>query len=407
MSDLLFNDCRLGDFLTRQEKALTDEINQLTEEQVLNASGEDLCNHFASKYCVDALEVNESGIQVDYGDAQVDISQRIEYAVFDRSQPACVTGTRFVFYVPFTGEPQLFRCAPSTRNLNPPRAAVRGSDLVFIYDRTTHDAANIKSEFERDRDNLRQYLGWIARDVGEFNSGIRQKASECISARRRKLLQDRGLVQDLGFPLRRRSDASTTYASPAVKRRIVTRLPSVSKEPFEPEPALEMAEYEHILSVISNMVMVMERGPRAFKKMGEEDLRQHFLVQLNGQYEGQATGETFNYEGRTDILVRDKGRNIFVAECKFWRGPSRLNDALNQLLGYTSWRDTKTALLIFNRGGCMTTVLESIPEVVREHPNHKAERAYPSETGFRYVFGHRDDPNRELTLTILAFDVPG
>jgi hypothetical protein len=38
--------------------------------------------------------------------------------------------------------------------------------------------------------------------------------------------------------------------------------------------------------------------------MREEDLRQHFLVQLNGQYEGQATGETFNFQGKTDILIR-------------------------------------------------------------------------------------------------------
>ena len=37
--------------------------------------------------------------------------------------------------------------------------------------------------------------------------------------------------------------------------------------------------------------------------MDEEALRSHFLVQLNGHYEGQATGETFNYEGKTDILI--------------------------------------------------------------------------------------------------------
>ncbi|MFM9616172.1 hypothetical protein ACKI18_46870, partial [Streptomyces niveiscabiei] len=62
---------------------------------------------------------------------------------------------------------------------------------------------------------------------------------------------------------------------------------------------------------------MMERSPTAFKTMGEEDLRQHFLVQLNGQFDGAATGETFNYEGKTDILLRVAGRNIFIAECKF------------------------------------------------------------------------------------------
>ena len=117
-----------------------------------------------------------------------------------------------------------------------------------------------------------------------------------------------------------------------------------------------MDDYEYILSVLSNMVIVMERSPRAFRDMSEEDLRTHFLVPLNGHYEGQATGETFNYEGKTDILIRVDGRNIFIAECKFWTGPKGLTKALDQLLGYTSWRDTKAALLIFNRGRNMSTV---------------------------------------------------
>ena len=92
---------------------------------------------------------------------------------------------------------------------------------------------------------------------------------------------------------------------------------------------------------MNNMVAVMERSPKAFRDMKEEDLRQHFLVQLNGQYEGQASGETFNFEGKTDILIRHEGKNIFIAECKFWRGPSTVADTLDQLLSYLSWRDTK------------------------------------------------------------------
>jgi hypothetical protein len=41
-----------------------------------------------------------------------------------------------------------------------------------------------------------------------------------------------------------------------------------------------------------------------FAGMGEETLRAHFLVQLNGVYEGHATEETFNFEGNMDILIR-------------------------------------------------------------------------------------------------------
>ena len=52
-----------------------------------------------------------------------------------------------------------------------------------------------------------------------------------------------------------------------------------------------MDEYEHILGVITNMVSVIERSPQHFAGIREEALRSHFLVQLNGQYEGQATGD--------------------------------------------------------------------------------------------------------------------
>ena len=406
MANLLFYGADLSRVLTGQEQALSKEIGSLSEDRVLNSSPDDLCDYFVEKYEVEPVVIDESRITVDYGDAQVDVSHRFGYAVFDRSRPTYVTGTRVTFFVPFSGDPNLFKCRPSMFNLNPPRGEVRGSELVFVYDLTTQDVPNIGDAFEREQQNVKRYLSWIANEVEQFNSTIRQKASQQIATRREKLLQDRGIVENLGFPLKRRSGVPMTYTSPKVRRRVVPKLPAASTQPYMPEPTLEMSEYEHILSVISNMVLVMERSPSAFKGMGEEDLRQHFLVQLNGHYEGQATGETFNYEGKTDILIRADGRNIFIAECKFWTGPSGLGDALDQLLGYTSWRDTRTALLIFNRDTTMSTVLEKIPQAVREHPNYKADCEYSSDTGFRYSFCHREDSNRELTLTVLVFNIP-
>jgi len=168
---------------------------------------------------------------------------------------------------------------------------------------------------------------------------------------------------------------------------------------------LESAEYEHILRVISHMAYVMERSPTAFVKMTEEDLRQHILFQLNGHYVGKATAETFNFEGKTDLLIRHEGRNGFIGECKFWTGPAGLVKTIDQLLGYTQWRDVKTAVILFNRNQNFTQVLGDVPKVVEAHPSYHRTLGYPSETGSRYVMHNRDDPNRELTMTVLVFDV--
>jgi hypothetical protein len=246
----------------------------------------------------------------------------------------------------------------------------------------------------------------MARDLAPFNDSVREKAKGRINARREKLLKDEGLAAGLGYRLRPRHDAPQTYVAPSVRRKTTPSQPPASAARFVPEPTLDIQEYEHILSVVSNMVTVMERSPKAFRGMVEEDLRQHFLVQLNGHYEGQATGETFNFEGKTDILIRAEGKNVFIAECMFWRGPESLKKKIEQLLGYTSWRDTKAAILIFNREKNFSAVISKIPEVVESHLNFKRRLPYTSGTGFRFILHHRDDKNRELILTVLAFEVP-
>lgn len=140
---------------------------------------------------------------------------------------------------------------------------------------------------------------------------------------------------------------------------------------LRPEPVLADEEYDFILTVIERVVHVMERSPRAFAGMDEPSLRDHILVQLNGHYEGRATGETFNAAGKTDILIRIEDKNVFIAECKFWHGPKELMEAADQVLGYTSWRDTKTALVIFNRGQDHKAVLEKIRTTLPTHPCFK------------------------------------
>ncbi len=308
--------------------------------------------------------------------------------------------------VPFDGEPKLFRIQPTSYTLNPPQGEVDNGILRLKLEGTNLNPEEVKVQIDQTLTTIRGYLQTLANDVGKLNRQLRSLAEKAISHRRDKLLADRNLVASLGFPLRERPDSSRTYTAPEVRRKLVPAPPPARSDAFEPEPSLADADYEHILGVLQNMAHVMERSPKAFETMDEEALRIHFLVQLNGHYEGQATGETFNYEGKTDILIRSKGKNIFIAECKYWGGPKKLIDTIDQILDYTSWRDTKTAVLLFNRNKDFSKVLESAREATKTHPSYKREIDRSNETEFSFIFANKDDPNRELILTLLAFDVP-
>lgn len=404
--DLLFAKADWFSVAENQKAGMAREILDLQANQILNASIDDLCTYLVEKYSVNVPVLDETGIHADQQDTQLDVSHDQMRFISDRSRPFYVSGTKVEVFVPFTGDAEAFSVRPTSYTLNPPRGVVRSDDLVLQFSGTNLNGDQLRSTVQSALNEIKTHLDRLRTDAEGLKSQLVRDARQQVEQRRQKFLADQNLVASLGFPLKRREDAPQTYRAPEVRRKVQLRAPTMTTAPFKPEPALEMAEYENILTVMTNMAVVMERSPSAFVAMGEEDLRTHFLVQLNGQYEGQATGETFNYGGKTDILIRSEGKNIFIAECKYWSGPKKLLETVDQLLGYTSWRDSRAAMIIFNRQKNFSRVLDSIRETMVAHPNVKRALSQPSETSFRYALGQRDDSNREMIVTVMAFDVP-
>ncbi len=354
----LFSEFDLHGVLENHERTLLQEISQIDSNEFLNTSPTKLAEYFIDKGIVHVPVLQYDSITSGQKEANVDVSQSPGRAIYDRTQPFYIAGTEVTFFIPFEGDAELFKCrAASGYTYNPPTGVIEDSELIMSYTVTDHDHGALRQRFDNELEKVKT--------------------------------------------------APRTYAVPTQRRKPPVQRPKpTSAEPFTPEPALPMDEYEHILEIMSSMVHVIEHSPGSFKRMKEEDLRQHFLVQLNGHYMGQATGETFNFHGKTDILIRADDKNVFIAECKFWHGSKSLSDAVDQLFGYASWRDTKTAIILFNRGKNLSNVLAKIPEVMKAHPNFKSEMPIAGETAFRYVFHHRDDPNRELVISVLVFEVP-
>jgi hypothetical protein len=120
-----------------------------------------------------------------------------------------------------------------------------------------------------------------------------------------------------------------------------------------------------VLGVVRSTRASMEGSPGTYRAMDEENLRQVMLLGLNkGPYQGQAGAEVFNFEGKTDILIRDRGRPIFIAECKIWSGAKEFSDAIDQLFRYTAWGDTKLSLIVFVKQRDLTTVMERAREAL-------------------------------------------
>jgi hypothetical protein len=71
-----------------------------------------------------------------------------------------------------------------------------------------------------------------------------------------------------------------------------------------------------------------------------------------------------------------------------------------------TWRDTKTAIIVFNSNQETTPVVETIETTIKAHGNYKRGAKLENPTRLRAVFGQPDDPAREIIITVIIVPIP-
>lgn len=404
--DYLFSKYDLSSVIQSKTDAMQDEISSLDANRLLNTAPSDLASYFQGRYHLESISILRDEMYATEQETMVDVRHDPRRWIDNRNHPVLVPGQRIEIFVPFSGDSLLLQCRANQFSYSPPKAKIRNQELIITFEFPNDSAPDIKQDIETEVNNIEEQLKWAQGALDGYNTSLQKTAEMMINNRRERLLANQNRMANLGIPIKIRTDAPKTYAIAEVRRKIQPTMPPATSAPFEPEPAWTMEHYEHALTIIQSMATLMERTPSAFSKQNEEHLRDQFLFQLNGQFEGRATGETFNLNGKTDILLRESGRNVFIAECKFWKGQKKFTETIDQLLGYTAWRDTKTAILVFNRKTDTSLVLRTINESSQSHPNYKRTLDWKHESGYRYIFHHTGDKNREFILTVLLFHVP-
>lgn len=166
--------------------------------------------------------------------------------------------------------------------------------------------------------------------------------------------------------------------------------------------------YSEIIERINSFGKNLEKYKNLYDKFGEEGFRDFFLPHLNSiSVKHTATGETFNKIGKTDILIQDDhGNNIFIAECKLWKGEIAFLQAINQLLErYVTWRDEKVAIIVFNKDvQNFTGVISTSTTAITKHPLFNSYEGQRFPTSYSYTFKHPDDDKRIIKLELILFN---
>ena len=389
-----------GAVMRAQISAACSEAEGLPEQRLLNTDVEALVAYFLDKYSVVVPTLDREGMEGSHHERA--------YETYDQweKRPITVPGEAYDFEVPFTGEPDVFKMQPNTYSMNPPSAEVVGHTLKFTVAGGTLTPDAIQQQVNSLLTSIDQYLGWHRALWASYPDQLGHAVRAAIGSRTSRLLQLKGsaaALAGLGIKIKEKPGDARTFVPPTVKQKIQPQLPPM-RPAVAPEPTLDKGVYQNILGLIRGAGRSIEQSSSRTRSLDEESLRDMFLVPLNAHF-GNATGEAFNVTGKTDILIRHETGNIFVAEFKIWGGEKRFIATIDQLLSYLSWRDTKTAIVMFNRNAGFSGVVAKMRELVKTHPNYVGGPVRLDETSDSYTFSLPHDKDRQITVALLAFDL--
>lgn len=410
--NLLFYEGDLDGTLRSHQSLISSRIDSIPRDQFLNTSIEELTQHFLSELLVEPLTLYEDRAEMEQRETKIDVSGWRDRNSFGDRGPINVAGIEVVVTIPYSGDQSLWKLRPNQWQSIFPHGDVRrpgrdgvGTLQILLSQPADDSPERFKTRLDEELKSIRFYLEAQRRQIEQFNAGLTGPINSAITARRERLKRNEGIQDLLGIPLKQKEWVPQVEPI-KIARKLVRPLPPPPKAGYQAEPGITDEDYRHILSVIRHEGRTFEATPKTYAVHDEEELRDILLAHLNGHYQGAAAGEAFRRNGKTDIRIEDQNRAAFVAECKVWRGAKELSSAIDQLLGYLTWRDCKAALIVFNKNNAkFTELLGHIPETIQAHEKFRQALNKGQDGEWEFLMTSREDEARHVRVHVFVFNI--
>ena len=412
----LFTGSSIATISSQAITGVSPQVARFTEGELLGNSLDDLAQYVVDHIMGQPLELDAGHHRIAH---QIAPLSELDVPAPDGAQSA-IDVIQLSLHIPYTGTKTVFRTQPNRLLSTPtPEATLTDDEVIItIVAQSGEDGPTAEGRLLLLEQNLQQWVNVVNGDVATLKRQLDTHARKLLSQRIAVLRQRDDIVAALTIPLRQ-VEADRALKVPV--RRKVVALKTVPVASDSPEWFLDAPVYEQMIKTITGFTHALERRPSSARYLlpeketlaDEETLRDWLMFILGSNYEAPDGGEVFiggeveNGKGKTDILVRHEGRNAFIGECKFWHGPKKFDEAIEQLLGYTTWRDTKAAIILFITNQNATAVIDKAGGRLAVHSACREVLASSDPSKRRdYRFSSPTDEQRMISLALLPVVLP-
>lgn len=387
---------------------IENEIRSLRDEYILNVNQKEYINMLVAKHTV-SFEIYYDTRRIYYdGEEKKQVECEEFPGYYGRMITRTFTEYKFRLKYKFSGDIDVLRISPNSyiwsTSFVPLQIDVYGDELIIHFVSQKMDDTIIQKQIDEIQKNEFRNLDtpngakWHIR---QFNEQLPQNI-KCIFE---KVKSEKGnehrVLAALGV---------VNHSSPAIEVPIIKKIVPTPQLISGDSISYYIKEdmYRDILKHIYTLCKDYECHESVYKGKHEEDLRDLIVPSLNSVFFGvNSSAETFNRKGKTDIITKAlDGSNIFIAECKIWRGEKMFLDAIDQLLGYVTWRDTGTALILFVKNSGIADIIERAKSTIAQHPCYVSFKTKTGDSSFSYKFHTKDDSQSQISLELMIFHYP-
>lgn len=395
-------------------RKMKSEVEQITDTEITHCNFQEWADYLVNEYYIFPITIFETNIERTLSETKVKRANPFRMHPYEREFFE-IDGVRVTFKIPFDGNPDLFEIRPSSYIMsrfstqsfvNPCDDNCGSFTLDFEYtkqelqDKGEAMLDYVQKQFENEFRSYKTMIDNVNTEVSQYNNRLNETALQLLETRKKKADSFSAISAALQIPLATSKNAPNT--KPIQLKRIVRQLPvKPMATPVTPESCISDYDYENINNIISMCGTTMEKTARTYFANTEEELRDHLLAALNTHYEA-VTGETFRKIGKTDIHIEFENKAAFIGECKIWHGESMFQKAIQQVINYSTWRDLKVSVIVFNKDNqSFQPILSKIKLWV---DTNSVSYTQPQANIWKCKY-HRQDMNVDIQLTILAFDL--
>lgn len=415
----LFSGERTEDYIKEIKSKIEREIEEISEEKITTDYINEWVDYFVSKYQIDPILVYEDKAELKMEEVKIK-----KYNIFYEQDPSFepeffqIDGYKIIFEIPFYGKSDLFNLKPSTyvisnrfevdKIINPQND--KPGYLYYSFERNEEEFTGKKdseiriyvdNEFKREFRSYLNMIEYLNKDINVFNESIEKLIKNELELRKDKANNFENIKRALKIQNISREDVHNIKIIPLKKTKKMDK-PNTKNIYVEPEPCISDSDYNNILDIIHNACSIMESTAQTFKKYSEEELRDSIISTLGTHYVDDVTGETFRKGGKTDIYIKFENKSAFIGECKIWHGIKKFEAAIKQILGYSTWKDTKVSVIVFNKENKdFQSILNSIDSWIKK--NTKQSKKENSNTWKCLMY--REDTNSDIQIAIQVYDI--